>query len=69
MKTETSKLLEKTQIKRDVKKEASTLGCCGGAPVTNGEACCKLDEDKKAEGESECGCNATTTIKTRTNCC
>jgi hypothetical protein len=33
-------------------------GCCGGAPATDASACCKLDEEKKAEGHAGCGCNS-----------
>lgn len=36
--------------------DAAKTGCCGGAPIDDKDACCKLDEDKKAEGESGCGC-------------
>ena len=32
--------------------------CCGGAPAQNADACCKLDEEKKAGGEEGCGCNS-----------
>ncbi len=38
--------------------EVAESGCCGGAPASNEEACCKLDEEKKAEGEAGCGCNS-----------
>jgi hypothetical protein len=31
-------------------------GCCGGAPKENKDACCALDEAKKAEGAEGCGC-------------
>lgn len=46
-----------------MKKGANTTGCCGGEGVTKGEACCKLDEDKKAEGKSGCGCHTLPNIK------
>lgn len=42
-------------------KEPVASGCCGGAPTSNADACCKLDEEKKAEGEAGCGCNTTST--------
>lgn len=61
MKNETIEVLEKNKIE---KNESS---CCGGAPSTNQDACCKLDEDKKAEGESGCGCN--TDPKKKSSCC
>lgn len=47
-------------------------GCCGGEPTSNEDACCKLDEEKKAEGEAGCGCDtpAPATIKTQAaSCC
>lgn len=31
-------------------------GCCGGPPKADAAACCALDEAKKAEGASGCGC-------------
>lgn len=65
MKTEAIKILMKTEVN----KNAVAKGCCSGAPLTNGDACCKLDEDKKAEGEGSCGCNTPPTIQTESNCC
>ncbi len=69
MKTESIEILEKNKIEKEVKKEA-TSGCCGGAPTNKEEACCKLDEEKKAEGEEGCGCNAPNeTSKAKASCC
>ena len=69
MKTESIEILEKNNLKSDLKKE-ETSGCCGGAPTNTEEACCKLDEDKKAEGEEGCGCNTSdTTAKSASKCC
>jgi hypothetical protein len=65
MKTETIEPLVKNTITRERKPAAS---CCGGAPTDNKDACCKLDEDKKAEGASGCGCNTETTSKS-SGCC
>jgi N-acetylglutamate synthase-like GNAT family acetyltransferase len=31
-------------------------GCCGGPAKSDPAACCALDEQKKAQGESGCGC-------------
>jgi len=49
----------------------SINGCCNGAPISNADACCKLDEEKKAEGSPGCGC--TMTLETKNNkksaCC
>jgi hypothetical protein len=44
-------------------------GCCGGTPANNADACCKLDEDKKAEGEEGCGCNTTKDTARKSSCC
>jgi hypothetical protein len=30
--------------------------CCGGPAPTDASACCKADEDAKAQGEAGCGC-------------
>lgn len=49
---ETMEKLEKAVL------EPAASGCCGGAPSTNEAACCKLDEEKKAEGLSGCGCGS-----------
>ncbi len=35
----------------------STQGCCGVAAPVGVAACCVEDADKKAAGESGCGCN------------
>lgn len=61
MKNETIEVLEKNKV------EKNESGCCGGAPSTNQSACCKLDEEKKAEGEAGCGCN--TDPKKKSACC
>lgn len=34
-------------------------GCCGGPAKADAAACCALDEQKKASGESGCGCGTT----------
>ncbi|MTI86953.1 MAG: flavoprotein [Balneolaceae bacterium] len=52
----------------------ASSGCCGGEPVSNEEACCKLDEEKKAAGESGCGCGSEATTEPQTavqtsSCC
>ena len=49
------------------KNEVMAVGCCGGAPTNNEDACCKLDEEKKAVGEEGCGCNATRPLTIRAN--
>lgn len=46
------------KVKKEVTELSATEGCCGGAPSSNEDACCKLDEEKKAEGEAGCGCNS-----------
>jgi thioredoxin reductase len=35
---------------------AAKEGCCGGSPTSDDSACCKLDEEKKTQGEAGCGC-------------
>jgi hypothetical protein len=62
-------LLEKIKIKTGNNQVNSDSGCCGGSPVNNTEACCKLDEDKKATGEEGCGCNSPETSSQKTSCC
>lgn len=67
METQTIRILEKSKTTKPVKNETSA--CCGGAPVVNENACCKLDEEKKAEGESGCDCNTSAVEKESSNCC
>lgn len=68
MKTERLEVLKKTQITKEVKGTEPT-GCCGGEPVSNKDACCKLDENKKAEGESGCGCDTEPKANSGSGCC
>ena len=69
MKNETIEILEKNKIEpASHDNVGKTSGCCGGAPTKNEDACCKLDEDKKAEGESGCGCNTSGT-NSKSSCC
>jgi hypothetical protein len=67
MKTEEIEILQKNKIEKELKKEA-TSSCCDGAPTINEDACCKLDEGKKAEGESGFGCS-TTAATIKSSCC
>lgn len=61
--------LEKIKITKELDKKAnSPSGCCGGTPTNNADACCKLDEEKKAEGEEGCGCNAESSSP-KSSCC
>lgn len=69
MKTELIEILGKTHIGKEVENKTEIIGCCGGVPVNNEEACCKLDEDKKAEGDGGCGCNTTTNKNSGSGCC
>lgn len=39
--------------------------CCGGPAKANADACCVLDEEKKAEGEAGCGCSTETPAPTK----
>lgn len=62
--------LEKNKISKDQAKDtSSSSGCCGGTPTNNAEACCKLDEEKKAEGEEGCGCSTAEVKESKTSCC
>ena len=62
--------LEKNTItKSENKNTNATSGCCGGTPTNNADACCKLDEEKKAEGEEGCGCNTSEKKEAKTSCC
>lgn len=69
MKANEIQVLEKSKITKALKNEVEANGCCGGAPVSNENACCKLDEEKKAEGDSGCGCSTPTTKKASSGCC
>jgi hypothetical protein len=69
MKTEIIAPLEKSKITKTAEKSTnSSSGCCGGTPTDNKDACCKLDEEKKAEGETGCGCNAPD-ANDKSSCC
>ena len=63
--------LEKNKLpKSEGIDTTSSSGCCGGTSTSNADACRKLDEDKKAEGEAGCGCNtATDTSSKKSSCC
>lgn len=38
----------------------AVAACCGGPAKSSADACCVLDEEKKAEGEAGCGCSTPT---------
>lgn len=62
--------LEKVKISTRKKIITSSNGCCGGTPTSNADACCKLDEEKKSQGEEGCGCNSSPEkSKTKSSCC
>lgn len=48
---------------------SASSGCCGGTPDHNSNACCKLDEEKKAEGHEGCGCNSSGKKDSKNSCC
>lgn len=51
-------------------KKSDAEGCCGGPPKADASACCVLDEEKKARGESGCGCGSPTARpKATASCC
>ena len=60
-------ILQKNKIVKEVKKEV-TSSCCDGAPTINEDVCCKLDEEKKSEEKSGCGCS-TTAATIKSYCC
>ena len=60
MEKETIEPLVKNTISKEVEESSE---CCGGTPTNNEDACCKLDEEKKAEGEEGCGCNTTAEVE------
>ena len=69
MRNETIAILEKVRVEKNLMRNAAEASeCCGGAPSVV-DACCKLDEEKKAEGESGCGCNTDDSSKTKSSCC
>lgn len=71
MKNEIPVILEKNKPASEVKSQMQAVsGCCGGTPTSNEDACCKIDEEKKAEGESGCGCNTSAdTGSKKSSCC
>ena len=46
------------EVTRQPVATVEASGCCGGAPKANADACCALDEEKKAAGEEGCGCGS-----------
>jgi hypothetical protein len=54
---------------KEQKVSKSTHNCCGGDAVTNTNACCKADEDKKANGETGCDCNSASSDNKSSACC
>jgi hypothetical protein len=62
-------LLKNNLTESASKKDNEASGCCGGTPTDNADACCKLDEEKKAEGEEGCGCNTPKKSEKKTSCC
>ena len=70
MKLEIIPTLEKNKIiLNENDNPLTSSGCCGGSPKNNAEACCILDEEKKADGEEGCGCNTSEAITPKISCC
>ncbi|MBK8981033.1 MAG: hypothetical protein IPM38_01650 [Ignavibacteria bacterium] len=65
----TEPLVKNTFTKTESKNTNLNSGCCGGEPEVNTNACCKLDEEKKAEGGSGCGCNTPESKDAKASCC
>jgi hypothetical protein len=61
--------LEKTKITTSAENVSQGSSCCGGAPTNSADACCKLDEEKKAEGEVGCGCGTPVANDAKKVCC
>lgn len=69
MKNERITPLEKNKISLHVTQTVqATSPCCGGAPIQDETACCKLDEKKKAEDEI-CGGNTREGSQVTSSCC
>lgn len=67
---ETITPLKKNKIFAEVKETVVTYsGCCGGAPVKDETAGYQLDEEKKPEVETSCGCKTPEVIKAQSSCC
>ena len=49
--------------RQDAAAAVTASGCCGGPAKADASACCALDETKKAEGKTGCGCKATAPVK------
>ena len=62
-------LVKNTLVKSTLNHSAETSECCGGTPTSNADACCKLDEEKKAEGAAGCGCNSSPATTAKSSCC
>ncbi|MBK9334350.1 MAG: hypothetical protein IPM96_18555 [Ignavibacteria bacterium] len=65
----TEQLVKNTFTKSENTNTNLNSGCCGGKPAVNSEACCKLDEERKAEGGSGCGCNTQDRKDANVSCC
>jgi hypothetical protein len=62
--------LKKNQLAQTEKNDSrSSSVCCGGAPRNSAQACCQLNEVKKAEGEEGCLCNTPDTNGKKSSCC
>lgn len=55
----------------DIGSGKSSENCCGGSVPENTDACCVLDAEAKAVGESGCGCDtsAETSLEPARACC
>lgn len=68
MSNKNSNKMETREVSKNEEVEVVASGCCGGAPTSNEDACCKLDEEKKAGGEAGCGCNTPSTTQASACC-
>ena len=69
MEKKNSTPLKKNQLTQIEKDDSRSSVCCGGAPGNSAQACCKLDEVKKAEGEEGCLCNTPDINGKKSSCC
>jgi thioredoxin reductase len=61
-----------TQPLYELPEAPANTGCCGGAASADSNACCVLDAEEKAKGNSGCGCTtepATAEVKKKTSGC
>jgi hypothetical protein len=63
--------LQPTRLGATVEREAKRAGtsCCGGDAPAGADACCSLDAEEKAAGNSGCGCGTPSANPKSSGCC